>query len=440
MIEYNFDISFLNVPNDNVQNSELSETMEATLTINIDNIELRIFTGLDRFSLVKLLTHLENKSFSKLSNLISTHCKEDITIDLSNSMLLSFSTSVSDDVISISLDSVKIHQPINSDKNTATFHLNEVGFNFVKHFYSFLSVNENVFELKKRTEEIYEGYNCKVFPGFSYNYSSSRDIPEMNITKIPTLNFEFELDENMENLLKKVNSIITVCSFFMHSNLEYYRSTIHFKNTKINEYKILKKTIIKDTSISFRNFSLNWKPSTFLSESWKKEAFDNFDKLEKIIKLFNQALIVDDRSKLLIRYNIIEICMGGTTKNGDKFKFTENKDEIYEEAFKVLQVMIPQDELIDFKTKWSNAIRNMDYKPMKSPLVEFLKSNNLPLDELPVKFDEIKKMRDCITHGSIKIKPSQLNRTNVLLYRISGILILNLLGIKDWTFDTHLKE
>ncbi len=53
--------------------------------------------------------------------------------------------------------------------------------------------------------------------------------------------------------------------------------------------------------------------------------------------------------------------------------------------------------------------------------------------------NRLKKIRDNITHGSIdKINQNQLEKANILLYRITGILILNLLQIKEWELDTEL--
>jgi hypothetical protein len=53
---------------------------------------------------------------------------------------------------------------------------------------------------------------------------------------------------------------------------------------------------------------------------------------------------------------------------------------------------------------------------------------------------KIKDIRDKLTHGSInKINHDQLEIANILLYRITGILILNLLGINEWTLDTKIK-
>ena len=77
---------------------------------------------------------------------------------------------------------------------------------------------------------------------------------------------------------------------------------------------------------------------------------------------------------------------------------------------------------------------------MKNQLVSFLESQNLDPKTFPVKIDDLKDLRNNITHGSIsKVNTEQLRQANILLYRISGILILNLMGIKDWKLNTEIN-
>ena len=60
--------------------------------------------------------------------------------------------------------------------------------------------------------------------------------------------------------------------------------------------------------------------------------------------------------------------------------------------------------------------------------------------EQQILIDELKKLRDNITHGSVdKVDSEQLRQANILLYRISGILILNLMGIKEWKLSTDIN-
>ena len=98
--------------------------------------------------------------------------------------------------------------------------------------------------------------------------------------------------------------------------------------------------------------------------------------------------------------------------------------------------MIVPNERELFKEHWKNSQTNLGYKPMKHQLVSFLESQKLNPKNFSVSINDLKKLRDDITHGAIdKIDKEQLEDANALLYRINGILILNLMGINDWKFE-----
>ncbi len=190
-----------------------------------------------------------------------------------------------------------------------------------------------------------------------------------------------------------------------------------------------------ETSGNLREFGINWNFNNFLQSSWQKETVKNFDLLSKTITLFNQSHLVDSYSAFLIRYNIIEIC-DKHKQEKVKFKHVLNANQLKVkrvEALKHLLETIDKKEHEDFKKRWHNVQTLLQNKPMKNQLVSFLESQNLDPKTFPVKIDDLKKLRDNITHGSVdKVNAEQLGQANILLYRINGILILNLMGIKDW--------
>ena len=101
---------------------------------------------------------------------------------------------------------------------------------------------------------------------------------------------------------------------------------------------------------------------------------------------------------------------------------------------------IDKTEHEEFKKRWHNIQALLQNKPMKNQLASFLVSQNLDPKTFPIKLDDLKKLRDNITHGSIdKVNAEQLRQANILLYRISGILILNLMGIKDWKLNIEIS-
>lgn len=197
-----------------------------------------------------------------------------------------------------------------------------------------------------------------------------------------------------------------------------------------------------DTYGNLWGFEIYWDFNKFLQADWQKETIRNFSLLSKAISLFNQSHSVDDYSKFLIRYNIIETC--DKQKQGKvKFALPLNKQQTkakQDQALEKLLETIDKTEHEDFKKRWHNVQTLLYHKPMKNQLISFLEGQNLEPKTFPVKIDDLKKLRDCITHGSIdQVSDDQLRQANILLYRISGILILNLMGIKDWTLNTEIN-
>jgi hypothetical protein len=135
-------------------------------------------------------------------------------------------------------------------------------------------------------------------------------------------------------------------------------------------------------------------------------------------------------------YNIIEILMAGKSNSNEKFELIVDdveKEKIYKIALTELKKTISEKDYLDFENKWKTLQNRIAYKPMKSPLVEFLKENNIENKDLKIDIDKIKEIRDKITHGSVKtLKLNIVEEANYDLYRISIKLILNQLGLKKF--------
>ncbi|MBK7965761.1 MAG: hypothetical protein IPK10_11070 [Bacteroidetes bacterium] len=164
--------------------------------------------------------------------------------------------------------------------------------------------------------------------------------------------------------------------------------------------------------------------------------------LSKAISLYNQSHLVDSYSEFLIRYNIVEIC-DKRKQDNVKFKHALNTKQTkikQDEAFAKLLETIDKNEHEEFKKRWHNVKTLLQNRPMKNQLITFLEHQGLDPKSFPINLDDLKRLRDNIVHGSNeKVNPEQLRQANILLYKISGILILNLMGIKDWKLITNVK-
>lgn len=374
-------------------------------------------------------------------------------VDLSEAKLLG-STNSTDfyeqgkKYIIVKIDTVKLYwNPIKDKKNTAEFYLDDKGFRVVEPFYSFLSpkkwfVNDGNFNIERMVDStmFYKLGISEFRPEFNLVSKDNRKNRVATVTKEPKIQFKYNRSINEEKAILYGNIVLMLASFYHNIKIDYVLRRIHLPQHTITIKELEQKNFV-DTSGNLRGFGIYWDFNKFLQSSWQKETLKNFELLSKAIKLFNQSQIVDDYSTFLIRYNIIEIC-DKQKQNNVKFTLTLDKKKITEkhnEALNSLLETIKADEHDEFKKRWHNVQTLLQNKPMKNQLVLFLESQGLDPKTFPVKLDALKQLRDNITHGSIdKVKIEELRQANILLYRISGILILNLMGIKDWKLNTEL--
>ncbi|MNL18269.1 hypothetical protein D3C87_1394090 [compost metagenome] len=84
------------------------------------------------------------------------------------------------------------------------------------------------------------------------------------------------------------------------------------------------------------------------------------------------------------------------------------------------------------KDKWDGLINKISIKPLKSPLEETLKLNNVNPLVFGFAFKKLKETRDKLTHGSVNsIKEEDLKLQIYCLRKIAISLILSNLGLKD---------
>lgn len=184
----------------------------------------------------------------------------------------------------------------------------------------------------------------------------------------------------------------------------------------------------------------HWSLEKYLESDWSIGFIQNQGKLFKAIRNYVQAFQVDESSRYLLLYNILEIIKGGKSDEPEKFKPILNEQEEiekFQEALATLLKTVNQEEHEAFKDKWKGIIGKLKYKPIKSPISELLVDNDIVPDDLPITINALAEIRNKLVHGSINsIQQDELEKATRLIYRITGILILNLMGIKEWKLDT----
>ncbi|MCC7297168.1 MAG: hypothetical protein IT244_02445 [Bacteroidia bacterium] len=439
---------------------KISNVHHAHLFTKQDEIELRILFD-DRTGFDKALMNWSSKinwrkfgSFLKVE-VTKNHTNERLQkVDLSEAKLVGFTSSTKfyekgTNYISVRIDTVKFYWPKNEEENnSAEFYLDDKGFRVVEPFYSSLSpkewfVNDGNFNILRMNDskKFYKLGISKFRPEFNFVSKDNRIDRIATLKKEPKIQFEYNSGITEENAIFYGDVVLMLASFYHHIKIDYILCRMHLAENTITIKKLEQKNFV-DRSGNLSGFGINWDFNKFLQSSWQKETLKNFELISKAITLFNQSQIVDDYSTFLIRYNIIEICDKQKHFN-IKFKLALNKNHTkakQDAALNILLETINTDEHEEFKKRWHNVKTLLQNKPMKNQLVSFLESQNIDPKTFPIKLEELKKLRDNITHGSIdKVNAEQLRVANILLYRICGILILNLMGITEWKLDREIN-
>ena len=434
--------------------SKIEKVHHAHLYSKKDEIELRFFYEGSSYFGEKLGEWMrENKnigSFMKV-NLTQNDNNERLQkIDLSDSKWCSFSSGTgyyedNNKYFILKIDTVKFYwDPDLSRKNSAEFYLDDRGFNVVNPFYTYLTSKEYfgynedfMINRMNDSKDYYKLGKSSFRPEFYFRSEDSEKGRTATITKEPKIQFEYPDGITEQESIHYGEIILLLASFYHHIEIDYRLRRIYLPESTITIKNIEQKNH-SDRNSNLRSFGINDRFNNFLNKSWQEETLKNFNMLSEAVTLFNQSLLVDNSSAFLIRYNIIEIC-DKQQNNNENFTYCltqSQKKEKRDKALEILLEMIVPNEHELFKEHWQNSQKNLGYKPMKHQLEAFLESQKLNPEIFSVSISDLKKLRDNITHGRIdKIDKEQLKNANALLYRINGILILNLMGINEWKFE-----
>jgi hypothetical protein len=457
------DIEFVNVDFSSYypkSKTEISKVHHTHLCTKKDEIELRIFFEEKTLFGDKLIEWFNLIDWRKFGSFLKIDVAKNRTnerlqkVDLSEAKLLGYTYNSNyyengQKYIILEIDTVKFYYNPDEHKNlTAEFYLDDKGFRILEPFYNYLHQkkffkNDNKFEIGRVNDstKFYVLEKSTFRPEYHFVSKDDRKERVATIAKEPKIQFKYRKGTTEKEAVFYGDVVLMLASFYHHIKIDYIFRRIHLPESTITIKNIEQKNFF-ETSGNLWGFEIYWDFNKFLQASWQKGTIKNFTLLSKAITLFNQSHLVDNYSTFLIRYNIIEIC---NKQKQDNVKFTVALDKRQtkakqDEALNTLLETIDKKEHEDFKKRWQSVQTILQNRPMKNQLVSFLESQNLDPKTFPVKIDDLQKLRNNITHGSIdKVNTEQLRQANILLYRISGILILNLMGIKDWKLNTEIN-
>lgn len=456
MKKYCLNIEFKNVNLNNyfIKTDFEFKEFKTDLYVSSDTIEFHIhydsvmYLGekigmcLQKMSWKQFTANIKLSGFEKIQNLLK--------IDLSESSVTNFKNTInlnkkSQSLLILKIDIIKFYWESNKDYlNTGSFHLHDSGFKVVQPFYGILSTNdENNFGFNRMNgcEEYYTLEKSKFRPEFIFNFKDNKSENIAQITKNPLIKFKYSEEISKQEALHYGEAIKLIASFYYHTPIEYKRICINLKEYSLVIINTIQQFYPKQLE-GLHGFDNFWNFPKFLKANWQENLLKNYNVLYKAIELFNQSHLVSDNSKFLIRYNIIEIC-NKLPKIKDSYTTKGTKQEkklAHKNALENILSTLEDNEHESFKIKWQATLPNLlKYKPMKGQLEIFLESQNIDISKSSITIKKLTELRNNITHGSLnKIDNNDLRKANILLYRISGILILSLLGINEWKLDINL--
>lgn len=452
---YCLDISFPNIDFDEYWPiGDKSETIHhAHLYSKENEIEIKIFFNDKTYFGEKFLhwaSHINWKkfgSFIKISNEQKNNRVE--KIDMSNSYLLGITNGSSQyengtKYVTFKINWIKFYwQPNKEELNTAEFYLNSIGFNAVKDFYAPLFGLNGEFNITRMNgmDVYYPLENVEFRPEYHFVPRDNRSGLEAKITKEPKIQFRYKANVSEIDAIKYADLIRIIASFYFHMPIDYILSRIHTETNTITIKKIQKKDLNyeSDNLAALNNY---WDFHTLMSSNWQKSALDNYNVLSNVVSRFLHAIDVYDSSKFLIYYSIIEYLKAMSDGIKSEFSFIgtkKTKNTKCDDAINILLELVSEEEKEEFKTRLNSLRSDLKFRPMKKPLEEFLLKHEIDLKGCEIDLNKLVEIRNSLIHGSSKnIDYDELEKANKLLYRITGILILQLIGVKEWELNLKL--
>ena len=314
--------------------------------------------------------------------------------------------------------------------------LDSNGLKIVNLFYSFFNnlkeINEFSISRMQGMEEFYEIDSLSFRPELKFISNEERGSKELTIKKLPILKYHYENQdfEKVKNQIEIVCSFLSFCFgirvgiqkliYRTEDEIFVYRSTLPNNQVFVSNFFTV-----------FRLLKENYNIQRILKTSWFNEYVKNEEKFNKAIDNYLHSREVNLSASFLLLFNIIEIF--NIRPAIEKFEFNNKKEQKLSMAFKLISESLVNDEDVDLlRDKWNGLINNITVKPLKSPLEETLRLNNINPSNYGYSFNRLKKTRDKLTHGSVaSITEKELKSQISCVRKISKSLILAKLGLNN---------
>lgn len=443
MANYNMFNLFVNIGGLSQVVIKDNEFHEAMLIVSDDAIRLDVkFPDLDKIC-HRMATWNNEISFDSFGKLV--FCKnnsaynesknESVTIDFSESKLLTYKGSTDSPYISFFIDKIQYSYDYPTDKDEAIFWLNNAGYKFVQDYYN---VDWGI-ELPKRMNiKAHDILGARCYPYFDFYRTSESNSREIIIRKSPKVKW-YDFDD-IESVVKYNGWICQLASLFYGNDINYTGGQIDYNNRRTFIFQIVPASTLRN-KYTFLYFNGLHKIYQFINAV----SFELFQKTEKqlipIVRRFIQSLYLDASTRYLVLYNILEIRHSVEKENqtpelvleGVRIKkalklIRKKLNEAYNGALQIVESKKEKDRL-DVRYK---ATKNaLDREPTSYKMQTFIEDQKFDISLINsyikreiVEYDFF-ELRNKVIHGSCI---NNLETASDILEHIDIILILKLLG------------
>lgn len=443
MANYNIFNLFVNVGGLSQVVIKDNEFHEAMLFMSDDSIRLDVkFPDLDKIC-HRMRTWNNEISFDSFGKLVvcenNTAYKEgkneSVSIDFSESKLLTYKGSTDSPYISFFIDRIKYSYDYLTDKDEAIFWLNDAGHKFIQDYYN---IDWGVKLPERMKIEAHNILGARCYPYFDFYRANRSHSREIIITKTPKIKWYNFTD--VESVIKYNGWICQLASLFYGNDINFTGGQIDYNNRRTVIYQIIPASTLKN-KYTFLYFNGLHKINLFINAV----SFELFQKSEKqlipIVRRFIQSLYLDASTRYLVLYNILEIRHSVAKENQTPefvqeearikkaLKFIRKKlREAYNDA---LQIVESKKEIDRLDVRYKATKNALDREPTSYKMQTFIEDQKFDISLINsyikreiVEYDFF-ELRNKVIHGSCI---NNLGTASDILEYIDIILILKLLG------------
>lgn len=367
-------------------------------------------------------------------------------IDLSDASLIHVSSSTAyfengKRYILIKLNKAKFYwNPHAQKNNSAEFYLHESGAKIVHPYYA--SPFENPKEKKKGIikyqrvkglKKYYKLGKISFRPEYRVEQKENLRTKDLYHIKLPVIHFKNNRSITEIEALFYGDVVATLAAFYYHHYIGYIKRIIYLpdKVITINSIENYHGTSSSANQLGFEQF---WTFDKFLKASWKKKTIKNISLITKTIKLIRYSKSYSSNTSFLVLLCITHIF---DPKNYAQqlSKLKLSKQELkskQEDDLNMLLGAIEKKHLGQSQYFYEIVLKYLQNKSMNNKWIDLINSGKKSTKKLPPIYELEDLIHKISQENTYEMNYDTLFHANNVLYKTCRIIVLNLLGIKNF--------